>query len=147
VYKIALSDREGEVDFLVPPASCSGVGHITERGATASSDRIDTVQAMTLDTFARRHGVERLDLVKVDVEGAETRVLRGGRETLERFRPKIMIEFFPEGLERLHSSADELLGLIHEFGYDAFSVTGSGLQPFDATAIDDHCNVVCIPER
>ena len=147
VFKTALSDEEGEVGFFVPPASCSGVGHIIEGGDAAHEGRIETVPATTLDSFAARHGVEKLDFLKVDVEGAETRVLRGGRETLKRFRPLIMIEFFPEGLKGLNTSADELLALIHELGYDTFTITGSGLEPFSDTSVDDHCNVICIPKR
>ncbi len=146
VFKIALSDREGEVGFFVPPDSCSGVGHIVEGDADSAGGHIDTVQATTLDSFVAQHGVERLDFLKIDVEGAETSVLRGGRETLRRFRPRIMIEFFPEGLAKLNTSADELLALIHELGYDTFSITASGLEPFSDTAIDDHCNVACIPK-
>jgi FkbM family methyltransferase len=44
----------------------------------------------TLDTEAR--GLRRLDWVKIDVEGAEAGVVRGGLKTLARFRPRLLIE-------------------------------------------------------
>lgn len=44
---------------------------------------------LTLDDFVTRHGLNRVDFVKMDVEGAELDVLDGARETLERFGPKL----------------------------------------------------------
>lgn len=145
VFKTALSDQEGETGFFVPPASCSGVGHIIGGEGGPSDGHVETVQTTTLDNFVARHGLDRLDFLKIDVEGAETRVLRGGREALSRFRPTIMIEFFPEGLRILGTSADELLALIHQLGYDTFSIGASRLKPFEDPAVKDHCNVACIP--
>lgn len=46
----------------------------------------------TLDDLTARLGITRLDWVKIDVEGAEFEVLRGGLETLRRFRPRLLIE-------------------------------------------------------
>lgn len=47
---------------------------------------------ITLDELAARLGVTRIDRIKIDVEGAEYEVLRGGTETLRRFRPELLIE-------------------------------------------------------
>ena len=52
-------------------------------------------QMVTLDRFALTHPEllgRRLDWLKVDVEGAEEQVLRGGIETIRRFRPKLLVE-------------------------------------------------------
>lgn len=46
----------------------------------------------TLDGYVERHGIMRLDLVKVDVEGMEEQVLRGGENALRRFRPLLYVE-------------------------------------------------------
>ena len=49
------------------------------------------VEAVTLDGFVERAGLDRLDLVKLDIEGAELSALQGARETIRRFRPKLQI--------------------------------------------------------
>jgi FkbM family methyltransferase len=46
----------------------------------------------TLDNWAKRTGIERLDWLKMDIEGAEERALRGGIETIEKLRPRLIIE-------------------------------------------------------
>lgn len=45
-----------------------------------------------LDDWAAREELSRLDWFKLDVEGAEERAIRGGLETLNRFKPQLIIE-------------------------------------------------------
>ena len=63
----------------------------------------DIVQATTLDDIVRDAGVERVDVVKVDVEGAEAEVVEGALEIIRRHHPKLVIEIFdsPEKILKL----------------------------------------------
>lgn len=47
----------------------------------------------TLDAFVGIHCIEKVDFIKIDVEGFEIDVLRGGRETIERLKPSLLVEF------------------------------------------------------
>jgi FkbM family methyltransferase len=76
-----------------------------------------TVKGRPIDEVVRELGLTRLDVVKVDVEGAEYLVLRGARETLQRFHPKIVMEMIPSQLANMNTSVEELLALIKELGY------------------------------
>ena len=76
-----------------------------------------TVQGRPIDAVVRELGLNRLDVIKVDVEGAEYLVLRGARETLRRFHPKIVMEVIPYQLANMNTNVDELLALIKELGY------------------------------
>ena len=49
------------------------------------------VRATSLDQYVRENGVERVDLIKLDIEGAELEALRGARETLRRDKPRLQI--------------------------------------------------------
>jgi FkbM family methyltransferase len=50
------------------------------------------VPAISLDDFAGRQGLSRIDLIKIDTDGHEYEVLKGGVETIAKFRPKIIFE-------------------------------------------------------
>jgi hypothetical protein len=50
------------------------------------------VPGVTLDAFAARTELKRLDFMKMDIEGGEAAALRGGVEVLRRLRPTILLE-------------------------------------------------------
>lgn len=51
----------------------------------------ESIPLTTIDAVVRQLGLQRLDVIKMDVEGAEVRALRGARETLHRFRPRLAV--------------------------------------------------------
>jgi FkbM family methyltransferase len=54
-----------------------------------------TVEAVTLDAWLMQNPQDRVDLIKLDVEGAESHVLLGARELIARHRPKLIVEYNP----------------------------------------------------
>jgi FkbM family methyltransferase len=50
------------------------------------------VPAISLDDFAKKENLQRLDFIKIDTDGHEYEVLQGGKEAISRFRPKIIFE-------------------------------------------------------
>lgn len=81
VVESAVSDRAGTVRFDF--GSGSGTGHIAEAGTLE-------VRATRVDDFVREQGISP-GAMKIDVEGAEVRVLRGALETLRRSRPVVFL--------------------------------------------------------
>jgi hypothetical protein len=76
------------------------------------------VDATTLDRFADRQGLRRIDLLKVDVEGAEVRVLRGGERVLGgAVAPVLIIEVNPSALRAAGSDPAELYDQLDALGY------------------------------
>ena len=51
------------------------------------------VDCLSVDRFVSSHGFERLDFIKLDCEGADIEILSGARQTLQRFRPTVVLEF------------------------------------------------------
>jgi hypothetical protein len=63
-----------------------------------------------LDDWVREHGLERLDVVKLDIEGSEVSALSGAAHTLTRLRPRAVLveDKRSESSARLHAVLDEL---------------------------------------
>jgi FkbM family methyltransferase len=61
-------------------------------GAAERWDPVE-VQCLSVDEFVSSHGLERLDFIKLDCEGADIEILSGARQTLQRFRPTVVLEF------------------------------------------------------
>jgi FkbM family methyltransferase len=88
-------------------------------------DRIaqEPVAVTTLDTVAAALGLDRLDLVKADIEGCEVALLRGGEETIRRFRPVLILELLNQHLSRVGDRVEDAFGFLTALGYTAFALT------------------------
>lgn len=67
---------------------------------------------MSLDHWVEEAKLERLDWLKLDVEGAEREVLEGALVTIEKFRPKIMIENHTFKIPTIHEQCRQLVTMM-----------------------------------
>lgn len=74
----------------------------------------------TLDHFIENHALPRVDLIKIDVDGHESAVIKGSNNTLEKHAPTLVMEFAPYTLTEMGSSLPELLELLEPHGYNLF---------------------------
>ncbi len=122
---LALSDAAGTARLAMPikPSGSLGFG-LAHLGPPVGNDRgravtQETVRATTLDNFVRETALERLDFVKADIEGWEVRLLCGGRESLARHRPAVMVELVAAHLARAGTDATEAWDILAPLGYTA----------------------------
>jgi len=90
------------------------------RGVQSAEANAGTMDVETLDSFVARHELTP-DLAKIDVEGMELEVLRGGAETFTRSVDVIMLEVHPKMLIRGESVSDIQAQLV-EFGFELFKL-------------------------
>lgn len=83
--------------------------------------------AVTMDDLVRREGLSRVDFIKLDVDGYEVSVLRGGMETLKRDRPAIILELSPYQLAEKGDNFEGLMALLVTCGYQLYDLK---LRPF-----------------
>src|SRR5262245_57279223 len=90
----------------------------------------------------------RVDFLKIDAEGAELSVLRGGLETLKRFHPAIQFELLGAALEKQGSCGAQICDLLEQCGY-RFLIFGKSGRPQRAPVVDvDGDNVLAVhPEN
>lgn len=88
---LALGAAPGRLGFYDNPTSASA-SHLVGENQTLGPAS-DSVEVSTIDAVAQAHGLARLDLIKIDVEGFETEVLKGAQQTLAALRPSVYLEF------------------------------------------------------
>jgi FkbM family methyltransferase len=76
------------------------------------------VRALTLDAIVEEQGWPEVSLLKIDVQGAEERVLLGALEVVRRSRPAIFMEVDEAALSAMGSNAQKLLRLVGGMGYE-----------------------------
>jgi len=122
VISCAAADSEGTMEFYAPAANApdSGDGHVVEFG---TGDRGGTlVEARRLDAIVHGSAVERVDLIKIDVEGFEWRVLQGGEETIAKFRPHIVFEYNAESASRGSGTPELISEFFRAHRYQLFAI-------------------------
>ncbi len=102
------------------------------------------VETETLDRYVERHSLSRLDLVKIDVEGAERLVIEGGAATLEKFKPILIVELSEHSDAFGYSDAD-LFADLKSWNYSLFMAGTPPFQPLDRVRDAEFYNVVAVP--
>jgi FkbM family methyltransferase len=84
-------------------------GHDLERRAD--------INVIRLDDWIHHHAINRIDFMKIDIEGGEFRALQGAQEILSRFRPVIVAELNAVCLARDHRKPEDVVVLLRSLGY------------------------------
>jgi len=120
LLECAVSDKLGTMSFCTNGLSTTG--HLIE-----NSTETDTIQVpvTTLDQIVKDLGVQKINLVKVDIEGNEHKALIGSKETLSKFHPILIIE--------LHTPEQDLLvsKFVRDLGYSIKRIDGSKIENLD----------------
>lgn len=141
LYNVGLGARRGTAQMIVDSPANRGGNRISQSPCRDGHP----IPIHPLDEFLLTSAIPRADFIKIDVEGFELQVLRGARQTLEKFRPRLFIEVDDTNLQAQGDSAQELICELEGHGYSAFdSVTGQ-LISHDEDFSGRHFDVICRP--
>jgi FkbM family methyltransferase len=132
VINAGLSDTPGKALLHIPVIR--GRRYATRASLMRPSDACETVEVdvATLDSFA----FENVGLIKIDVEGNELRVLAGGRATIERNRPALIVELSERTLQGV--TLDEAFRAVIDLNYQGFFYLGKELLPLSKFSKVEH---------
>lgn len=119
-FHTALSDNDEELELKIAESEHSGQNTFGNFAYQIAGMEPERVSARQLDGVLRERRIDRLDLIKLDVEGAELKILRGAARTLENFRPVLLLEVSELSLRNMGSSAAELLSFVRSLRYDLY---------------------------
>lgn len=116
VHNVALSDAAAESTPFQYVASNPAYSGLRRRRYERPDERIEEIAVRTarLDEFIPRD--VPIHLVKIDVEGGEFQVLRGGAETLRRDRPFVIFEFGMGAADCYGVEPEDMYGLLSGYG-------------------------------
>lgn len=118
LFQYVVADREGEALFYECPEHPSSSS--MESGWAGGVEK--RYPSITLDKWADNESVKRVDLIKIDAEGAELKVLQGARGLLANRHPVLIIEVSdPVKRENYyHYNRTDLIDIARSIGYNAF---------------------------
>jgi FkbM family methyltransferase len=123
IFRQAVGDKAGYANMYLNATNSSGDSMFTDdNGAREQTSRVP------ITTLDRVIGGSRVDFIKMDVEGAETRALLGMTGVLRNNRDlKMIIEVFPKKLEEANSGLEELVSLLIQSRFRLHIIGKGGL--------------------
>jgi FkbM family methyltransferase len=154
VHEVGLGDKAARIPFFEPREDNNGEGSFVLDPRTANKRGHLELQIVAGDEYFAEHGMERLDLVKIDVEGYEKPVLHGLRRAIGSQRPIVVMELSIDAeRDHLFKSFDELAAAFPEnyrlLAFRSWNAwTGSyelGPLEVDFSAPTYQCDIVAAP--
>jgi FkbM family methyltransferase len=141
----ALAETPGDLELSVADPSHAGQNTLGKFIYQVPLLRTERVSAQTLDGFAAESGLARLDVLKLDVEGAERRVLDGSRTVLRQMRPVILFEASDAALKEQGSSLPDLLEFLRSQEYRFYAPGHRTGVPIPADGDTRSDNMIAVP--
>lgn len=122
-HKLGLSDRHRECEiFYIANESNLGSASLKRKNASQQSE---TIKMVDLDSFCNEHKIDNIDIMKIDVEGAESTVLKGGEKVIAKQDKMILVmELMDEHLKKFNSSSREIYDYLIAMQFKAYKPSG-----------------------
>jgi FkbM family methyltransferase len=139
---LAISDKKGALYFEMPANRNFGSINMSLRQTTNSKE----VKAVTFDEFVESHRIDKIDFIKIDVEGFEYKVLQGAVMSIQKFKPLLFIELIDGYLKKNGNSASQLVNFVSDLGYDVFDADDMSLVNVSSDFSKVHIDILCKPK-
>ena len=144
----AIGESGGEAELYLIRGTETGCNSLRTPNVAQDTERV-SVSIESLDRVLQDHGIERVDFIKLDVEGAELSALKGARQLLSKEpRPVILAEVQDIRTGPWGYRASEVVRYLSSANYHWFRPLADGsLEGLDATLEEYDGNFVAIPEE
>jgi FkbM family methyltransferase len=128
LYRKALGESAGEATFFVHDGSDIAKDGFKNTGRGEGGHEI-TVSVETLDNWWKAAGEPKAVAVKIDTEGAELFVLKGGKEFLSTVKPVLYLEIEPSNLAAYPYAAADIVRFLNSVDYDVSTLDNVAVTP------------------
>lgn len=80
------------------------------------------INCTTIDSMVIDLNLKTLDIIKIDTEGSELEILKGGEKTLKKYYPPILLEFDDKNTIQFGYKRDSIIDLLKSYGYNRFDL-------------------------
>jgi FkbM family methyltransferase len=120
-FQKAIAREEGEKTLYISGQDNTGMSGFQQ--AENFSGITETVPCTSIDAFVNDISLQKLDFIKIDIEGAEMDVLNGMMNTIAKHWPVICIELCAETLQRFNHTPADIHHFLANFGYQGYKAT------------------------
>ncbi|MBI5920063.1 MAG: FkbM family methyltransferase [Betaproteobacteria bacterium] len=130
-FQLGLGQAPDQAKIFLPGFSGSAAASLMNLHPEEDSREV-TVKIETLDNLFSQSGLDRLDLIKMDIEGAELMALKGGLKTIEKHKPVLFIELLRKWSKPFGYHPNEVIALLSGLGYQCWTFDNDRMMPFQS---------------
>jgi FkbM family methyltransferase len=133
LFQLAVSNRRTEAELLVATEEKSGHNTLGVFGYdSVMRYGEERVRVEPLDDIVQQEGLQHIDLIKMDIEGAEFLALQGAMDTLTKFHPIILLELSNRTLQHQGYSSADIWEFLTQNGYRIYAFDSNTGLPVPA---------------
>jgi FkbM family methyltransferase len=143
LYNIGLAEKEGTASLFNVNKTNRGMLRILQEDSENKDLDKTVISLTTLDRFVKEHGIQKIDLIKIDVEGYEFNVLKGAGKTLLEYKPLLFIELDDNNLREQGETPSELIAYLQSFGYSIVDAVTNQVLNENSRLSGCHIDIIC----
>ena len=128
-YNLGMWDTQKQMELKIPKDTTdSGLATFGDDPSRFSYDdksgefTTHTIECETIDNMFEKLKLQSLDIIKIDTEGAELSIIKGGEKTIREFKPNILLEFDDKNTVQFGYRRDDIVSLLQSYGYTNFNL-------------------------
>lgn len=143
VNQFCLGNKNGKTSFHLS-STLDHSGILETKLQSVRSKKV-IVRVVKLQTYCKQNRIEKIDLIKIDVEGGEKDILFSAKDLLMRFQPVIIIEFSVDTTPAYDYHPNEIYDFLEKLGYKIYGLVGNELKVQKKKNVYRE-DVFCIPQ-
>ena len=146
ILNCAIFDKRGSEKLIVPNFSGSAAGSMSRLHPEEKVESIFQIETILIDDVASN--LPQLDLIKMDIEGAEFQALQGAEQTLTRLQPVIIVELLRKWMKYFSANPQDVFIYLSSLGYQCFAIGRQSL--YRITEMNDNIeatNFLFLPSK
>ena len=141
VFDYAMGESDGNISFNIYPKGFCNPGMSSKYMETPLTHKINVVQK-TLDTFIKEQNIDKVDFLKMDIQGAEMDMISGASATISKHKPSIFLEALI-----MYNDTKALYEKFKEYGYNVYVIGEEKLEQMRTLAEVKDGNWIALYEK
>lgn len=143
IYNLALNNKNEQVYINSVNESNSGLNFIS----TQVQNHENRIEAVTLDSFLQRKDIQKVDVIKIDVEGFEMNILEGAIETLKKDHPVLICEIDDSLLAKNNTTPLQIFELLEKNHYKIIKLPLMETLSTNSNLKNVHFDILALPQK
>lgn len=133
-FNLGLSDEKGELKFYFDEnfSGKTSLAKTAENGVIEVSAKLDTLDQYSLEV----ESLDKIDLIKCDIEGAEIKFVHGALKSIDNYRPVVFMELLRKWCAKFNYHPNDVIDIFRSVGYQCYGISDNGLREIDVVNLD-----------